>query len=579
MQVLNEESPLLCDSSISSSETKDSFVVSLRYMSATELTNPELKQQHDLQDDNTWNSDNIVKEDDHDDHELVSGSTSVSDPEEEMLSSPEKLGVISMAILVFYNVSGGPFGIETTVRAGGNLYALLGFLIMPFVWSLQEALMTAELGTAFPEASGGVVWVEEAFGPLAGWMSGYLNWVSGATDNAIYPALFLDYLLQILATNDNGGNDDSQVISPVLRFCLVSGTTILLAYINWRGLALVGRMSILICVLAMSPFLILVVVGSFKVDPSRWWQLPTANIGEIETTLDDDTSGGFLPNFSSGGILWRPFLNNLFWNLNSFDSAGSLVAELDNTASFVRALMLGLLMVISCYIFPLLIAIGSSDTEQADWEEGYLATINAEVVGPWLGAWTVFAAGISNIGLFQAELSADAFQLMGMADRGYLPKVFRKRSRHGTPTYGIMLGTCIIVAMGVSDVDRLVEMLNFNYGISLLFEYAAFFKLRISRPDLERPYKIPLNTLACGFFFFPTIVATLFVCSLATFATYYFAVGSWIVGYILHVARLKNQQVKLPDSVGGNENNQYMHVGANNLPESMEIEATDGEFT
>jgi len=107
-------------------------------------------------------------------------------PEEQMIerhftSSPEKLGVISMAVLIFYNVSGGPFGIETTVRAGGNFYAILGFLVMPFVWSLQEALMTAELGTTFPEASGTVAWVEEAFGHGAGWMAGYLNWISGAT--------------------------------------------------------------------------------------------------------------------------------------------------------------------------------------------------------------------------------------------------------------------------------------------------------------------------------------------------------------------------------------------------------------
>lgn len=106
--------------------------------------------------------------------------------EEEMLethitSHQERLGSASMAILIFYNVSGGPFGIETTVRAGGNLYAILGFSIMPFVWSLQEALMTAELGTTFPEASGPVAWVEEAFGHGAGWMQGYLSWVSGAT--------------------------------------------------------------------------------------------------------------------------------------------------------------------------------------------------------------------------------------------------------------------------------------------------------------------------------------------------------------------------------------------------------------
>lgn len=53
-------------------------------------------------------------------------------------SATNKLGVLPLAVIVFYNVSGGPFGIETAVRAGGNLFALAGFLIGPLVWSLQE---------------------------------------------------------------------------------------------------------------------------------------------------------------------------------------------------------------------------------------------------------------------------------------------------------------------------------------------------------------------------------------------------------------------------------------------------------
>ena len=86
----------------------------------------------------------------HTDPENGSSSCSNSSSSSRLSSPPsgEKLGVLSMAVLVFYNVSGGPFGIETTVRAGGNLYALLGFLVMPLVWSLPEALVTAELGTA-----------------------------------------------------------------------------------------------------------------------------------------------------------------------------------------------------------------------------------------------------------------------------------------------------------------------------------------------------------------------------------------------------------------------------------------------
>ena len=109
-----------------------------------------------------------------------------------------QIGTASLAMIVFYMVSGGPFGLEGTVRAGGFLYSILGFLFMPIIYSVPEgmyasmasisadskfladlsdplpsarvlslrcelnfsafhlkALVTAELGSAFQEASGG----------------------------------------------------------------------------------------------------------------------------------------------------------------------------------------------------------------------------------------------------------------------------------------------------------------------------------------------------------------------------------------------------------------------------------------
>jgi L-asparagine transporter-like permease len=144
---------------------------------------------------------------------------------------------------------------------------------------------------------------------------------------------------------------------------------------------------------------------------------------------------------------------------------------------------LAIVFVVAGYLLPLLVAIGATDSDPSDWVDGYLATAATEIGGEWLGAWVVFAAGVSNIALFQAELSADAFQLMGMAERGFVPKIFGARSRHGTPTYGILLGVIVIVAMGTFNLDKLIEMLNFNYAISLLMEYAAFIKLRVSKPN------------------------------------------------------------------------------------------------
>ena len=58
--------------------------------------------------------------------------------------------------------------LQDAVSSGGPLLAILAFCILPLVWSVPEALITAELATAFPENSGYVAWVTAAFGPFWG---------------------------------------------------------------------------------------------------------------------------------------------------------------------------------------------------------------------------------------------------------------------------------------------------------------------------------------------------------------------------------------------------------------------------
>ena len=84
----------------------------------------------------------------------------------------KKVSLLPLVFLIFYEVSGGPFGVEDTVGAAGPLLALLGFLIFPFIWSIPEALITAEMGTMFPENSGYVVWVSTALDPYRGFQQG-----------------------------------------------------------------------------------------------------------------------------------------------------------------------------------------------------------------------------------------------------------------------------------------------------------------------------------------------------------------------------------------------------------------------
>ena len=44
--------------------------------------------------------------------------------------------------------------------------------MLPFVWSIPEALVCAELATMFPEDCGYVIWVTAAFGPYMGFLEG-----------------------------------------------------------------------------------------------------------------------------------------------------------------------------------------------------------------------------------------------------------------------------------------------------------------------------------------------------------------------------------------------------------------------
>ena len=77
-------------------------------------------------------------------HELPVTTTDSSGP------AAKKLTLVPLIFLIYFEVAGGPFGEEPAVQAAGPLLAILGFLIFPFIWSVPEALITAELSTAFP---------------------------------------------------------------------------------------------------------------------------------------------------------------------------------------------------------------------------------------------------------------------------------------------------------------------------------------------------------------------------------------------------------------------------------------------
>ncbi|KAL3743841.1 hypothetical protein ACJRO7_019018 [Eucalyptus globulus] len=424
---------------------------------------------------------------------------------QEVPSSPRvdnfrKVSVLPLIFLIFYEVSGGPFGVEDSVGAAGPLLALLGFLVFPFIWSVPEALITAEMGTMFPENGGYVVWVASALGPFWGFQQGWMKWLSGVIDNALYPVLFLDYLKSGIPALGGGWP----------RVVAALALTVLLTYMNYRGLTIVGWVAVTLGVFSLLPFVVMGFLSIPKLEPSRWL---VVNLHDVD---------------------WNLYLNTLFWNLNYWDSISTLAGEVKNPKKTLpRALFYALILVVLGYFFPLLIGTGAVPLDRELWTDGYFSDIAKIIGGVWLRWWVQAAAAMANMGMFVAEMSSDSFQLLGMAERGMLPEFFAKRSKHGTPLIGILFSASGVILLSWLSFQEIVAAENFLYCFGMILEFIAFVKLRIKYPNASRPYKIPVGTIGAIAMCIPPTILIGIVLALSTLKVAIVSLVAVVIGFIM----------------------------------------------
>ncbi|XP_047313810.1 probable polyamine transporter At3g13620 [Impatiens glandulifera] len=376
-------------------------------------------------------------------------------------TSKNKLALLPLIFLIYFEVAGGPYGEESAVGAAGPLYAILGFLIFPFIWSIPEALITAELATTFPGNGGFVIWAHKAFGPFWGSMMGSWKLLSGVINLASYPVLCVDYLKLLFPIFSSG--------SP--RYIAIFTSTLLLSFLNYTGLSIVGYAAVGLGLISLSPFFLLIGISIPIIEPSRWLSL-----------------GNEKKN-------WPLFFNTLFWNLNFWDNASTLAGEVENPQkTFPKALFSAGFLTCLAYLIPLMAATGATPLNQANWTEGYYADLAEMIAGKWLKYWVEIGSVLSVIGLYEAQLTSCAYQILGMSEIGVLPKVCGVRSVwFDTPWIGILFPT--VVALGVSCLGfvSIISAVNFLYSLGMLLEFLSFLWLRKKMPFLTRPYKVPMG--------------------------------------------------------------------------------------
>ncbi|XP_009601488.1 probable polyamine transporter At3g13620 [Nicotiana tomentosiformis] len=397
-----------------------------------------------------------------------------------------KLTLIPLIFLIYFEVAGGPYGEEPAVKAAGPLLAILGFLIFPFIWSVPEALITAELSTTFPGNGGFVIWADKAFGPFWGSLMGTWKFLTGVINIASFPVLCISYLEKIFPVLSSG----------VPRKLAILGSTLFLSFVNYTGLTIVGYVAVALGIISLAPFIIMSLIAIPKIHPHRW-----ISLGQKGVKKD-----------------WNLFFNTLFWNLNFWDNVSTMAGEVDNPKkTFPVALFSSVIFTCLGYIIPLLAVTGAVSVDQNDWDTGFMANAAEIISGKWLKFWIEIGAVLSAIGLFEAQLSSSAFQLLGMAEIAFLPKFFGLRSKwFNTPWVGIILSTAISLGMSYMDFQDIISSANFLYSLGMLLEFASFLWLRRKFPLIKRPYRVPMKLpllvimclIPCGFLVFIMAIAT-----------------------------------------------------------------------
>jgi amino acid transporter len=373
-----------------------------------------------------------------------------------------ELGLLSLAAIVFFNVSGGPYGVEDAVSTFGPGLTLLLLALTPVLWSLPVALAMAELAAAMPDEGGYVTWVRRAFGPFWGFQVGWWSWIDSFVDVAVYPALFVEYLKFWYPT-----------MAPLERWLLAVLFIVALTALNVLGVRPTGQAAVALSVVALLPIAVLVVMGLASAAQVPWRPL----------VAEGQSVGAGL------GV----GLAVVMWNYSGWDTPSTCLGEAKAPEhAFRRALFVALPVIAAAYLLPVGAVLATGATDWAEWKTGALPMLAGAVGGAWLGHAVAVGAVLSAAGLFLTLLLTNSRLPYVLARDGLMPASLAAiHPRFGTPWVAVIISAGLYAAFAAFSFKELIVLNVWLYSISLLIELAAFVVLRVRAPQMARPWRVP----------------------------------------------------------------------------------------
>jgi amino acid transporter len=430
-----------------------------------------------------------------------------------------ELTLLPLVGLIYFTVSGGSFGIEPLIGYSGPGLAILLIALTPIIFSLPNLLIVQELQTMMPAQGGYYHWVKRAFGPFAGFLAGWNNWVVSWLDVSIYPVFAAMYLSAFIPALDEGATLFGVELSAGFLQWLVAVVMIwFVAWLQIRGSRVTGLFTNTLGVIMIIPLIILSVLGFYV-----WFKsgVPLASLpflpGGEGVNVDSLTAA-----FSTGlfVVMW----NFMGWELPS--AAGDEVVNPRKT--YPRAMAIVLVLAIMTYMIPVVGSLfgGAGEDgrytmwgiEASDEEVGIITDVEGYgVTAEQVDGWGVSSASDATGWEFPQIAQVVAGKLTGdvnspfaifmmliltisavlsmtglfignsLAEDGMFPRwMIKVHPRHGSPYVSILVASVIYTLFATNAFEFLVVADVFLQLLVVLAEIAALWVLRRTEPDRPR---------------------------------------------------------------------------------------------
>jgi APA family basic amino acid/polyamine antiporter len=391
-----------------------------------------------------------------------------------------RLGPFDAAAIVISNVIGGGIFFVPVIVAGltNSGWAMLGVWVLGGGLAFAGAMAYAELAALRPKAGGEYVYLREAYGSLAAFLSGWTSFVAGFSGAIAAGTVALaDYLGRFVPAAAD--KTPWYVLSlPYLSLSVTPQAIVAIAAI--LGLSLIhlhssGRIvHNLLAGLKVSALLVFVALGL---------SLGDGDFGQIASTQ--------LVAVPAGG--WLLALIPVMFSYSGWNAAAYVAEEIrDPGRNVPRALAMGTLGVIGIYLLLNILFLYAVPLAELATLQGRLTDTVAErlfgfVAGNLLAIFTIISIAAS----VSAMVWAGPRVYYAMARDGvFLAAAARIHPKQRTPVLAIMaqaLWSSVLVLSG--SLSQLVAYTGFAVVLFSGVAVLSVFVLRFREPDAPRPYK------------------------------------------------------------------------------------------